>query len=548
MTQDADVIVIGSGIGGLVAGALLARYGRRVIICESHIIPGGAAHSFERQGFHFDSGPSFYCGLADPASRNPLRLVLDLLGESVPAVAYDPLGHYHFPDFTLPIHCNLADYQAALAQVTPAGAAEFSRLTEQFLSISEALDALPLLSLRADWQLLVEFARQGWGSVKLLAQLPWLQASVGDLCDRLTWQPEFLFQGRSPWQPQVQDPWLKRLLDLECFLLSGLKAAETIAPEVAFMFGERARSQVDYPLGGSGAIVEALVRGLTRWGGELRLRSPVGQILVERGRAIGVELVNGQRLRSPVVISNATLWDTVSHLLKPEHLPADYRASALAMPAVDSFMHLHLGLRSSGLEHLSGHHVVVHDLDQDITAPGNTCMISIPTVWDANLAPLGHHAIHVYTLEPYQPWQQFLLEPKVDQKVAHRTVAAAARSAYEARKQDRAKSLFRAVSRLIPDWERRLEVCLIGTPLTHARFLQRHQGTYGPAISAGQGLFPSCHTPIFGLYRVGDTTLPGIGVPAVVASGIFCANTLVSPDVVKSAAKSAVPRRYGNTT
>jgi len=68
----------------------------------------------------------------------------------------------------------------------------------------------------------------------------------------------------------------------------------------------------------------------------------------------------------------------------------------------------------------------------------------------------------------------------------------------------------------------------IGTPLTHAHFLRRDRGTYGPAIAAGKGTFPGPHTPISGLYCVGDSTMPGIGVPAVAASGIICANTLVS--------------------
>jgi phytoene dehydrogenase-like protein len=63
--QTWDVIVVGSGLGGLVAAGLLARQGRQVLVCESHTLPGGAAHAFQCDGFTFDAGPSFFCGLAD---------------------------------------------------------------------------------------------------------------------------------------------------------------------------------------------------------------------------------------------------------------------------------------------------------------------------------------------------------------------------------------------------------------------------------------------------------------------------------------------------
>ena len=99
---------------------------------------------------------------------------------------------------------------------------------------------------------------------------------------------------------------------------------------------------------------------------------------------------------------------------------------------------------------------------------------------------------------------------------------------YEQKKVARSHSLLRALERVIPDIRDRIVLKLIGTPLTHARYLRRHQGTYGPAIAAGKA-FPNCHTPISGLYRVGDSTTPGVGVPAVAASGILCANTLVDP-------------------
>ncbi|MGG6296030.1 phytoene desaturase family protein [Leptolyngbya sp. AN02str] len=489
--MDFDVIVVGSGFGGLTAGAMLARYGRRVLVCESHALPGGAAHGFERRGFRFDTGPSFYCGLSDRTSLNPLRQVLDVLEEFVEAIPYNPLGHYYFPEGILPIFGNSDQYKAAIAQVSPQGAQEYANFERPMLDLYQALGNIPVLALRADWQLAwMLLSRYPWAVAKLLPHLGLIQGSVGDVLNA-----------------HVRDPFVRRLVDLECFLLSGLKAEGTVAPEVSFMLGERSRSVIDYPIGGSEAIVQALVRGLTKWGGQLRLNTPVEQILVQQGRATGVRLRSGEELTAEIVISNATVWDTYTYLLNPQDLPTPYRQAAVNTPAIDSFMHLHLGIRADGLESLTGHHVVLHDGDRDLTEPGNTCMISIPTVWDKALAPAGHHVIHAYTLEPYEGWQRD--------------------ETYAQRKHTRAQSLYRAVERVIPDVRDRIVVELVGTPLTHAHYLRRYQGTYGPAIAAKQGMFPAPSTPISGLYRVGDSTMPGIGVPAVVASGILCANGLV---------------------
>jgi carotene isomerase len=495
--RSCDVIVIGSGIGGLTAAALLARYGKRVIVCESHTIPGGAAHSFRRRGFEFDSGPSFYCGLTSAESLNPVKQVFDVLGESLEAVPYDPFGHYHFPEATFAVYGNVERYRQEIAKITPQGAKEFKRFEERLLPLYDAMKGIPTLALRADWQVIpVLVGRYLPSLLKMLPHLPLVQASVGNVMDAT-----------------VQDPWVRRLIDLECFLLSGLKAHGTIAPEVAFMLGERSRACVEYPVGGSGAIVKALVRGLERWGGQLLLGCHVEQILVETQpgaslrKVVGVQLTNGEILNAPIVISNASIWDTYTKLLHPDDLPASYRKAALDTPIVDSFMHLHLGIRGEGLENITGHHVVVHDASKDITVAGNTCMISIPSVWDATLAPEGHHVVHAYTLEPYAGWER--------------------NTEYEQKKREKAQSLYRALERIIPDIRERVVLELIGTPLTHAYYLRRYRGSYGPAIEAGKGMFPGCHTPIRGLYRVGDSTTPGIGVPAVAASGILCANTLL---------------------
>jgi carotene isomerase len=496
-----DVIVVGSGIGGLTAAGLLARYGKRVVVCESHAVFGGAAHSFKRQGFEFDSGPSFYCGLTGAESLNPVKQVLDILGESLQTVTYDPLGHYHFPEGSFPVYSNLQRYENEIAKITPQGAAELQKFYQRMLPLYAAMREIPTVTLRSDWQLIpVLLGNYGLSLLKMLPHLPILQGSVGDVMDST-----------------IQDPWVRRLIDLECFLLSGLKANGTVAPEVAFMLGERSRAGVEYPIGGSGAIIDALVRGIERFGGVMRSRSHVNQVLINNNSVTGVKLQNGEVISAPVVISNATLWDTYTQLLQPSDLPDNYRKDALDTGYIDSFMHLHLGIRSDGLENLTGHHVVVHNSQQDITVPGNTCMISIPSVWDANLAPPGHHVVHAYTLEPYTGWHR-------DEN-------------YEQKKQEKADILYQALAKVIPDIRERVTLELIGTPLTHSHYLRRHKGTYGAAIPANQGMFPSTHTPISGLYRVGDSTIPGIGVPAVAASGILCANTLVSPQVVKNTLK-----------
>jgi phytoene dehydrogenase-like protein len=184
-------------------------------------------------------------------------------------------------------------------------------------------------------------------------------------------------------------------------------------------------------------------------------------------------------------------------------------------------MHLHLGIDGEGLRSdLACHYIVVNDWDKGVTAPQNVVLVSIPSLLDPSLAPPGKHTIHVYTPgnEPYQLWEG------MDRRSEE----------YARQKQVRAEVMWQALERIIPDvrsrsvsgGESRCEVTLVGTPLTHERFLRRHRGSYGPAIRAGEGFFPGSGTPLPGLLCCGDSTFPGIGLPAVAASGMITANTL----------------------
>ncbi len=313
----------------------------------------------------------------------------------------------------------------------------------------------------------------------------------------------------------VRDPFTRNWLDLLCFLLSGLPADGTSAAEMAFMFADWYRPGVvlDYPVGGSGALVDALVRGLERHGGRLMLGAHVEQVLVEGNRAVGVRLRGGKEIRvRRAVVSNASVWDTLK-LLPEGAVPKRFRAKRQATPECDSFMHLHLGIDAEGIRpDLACHYIVVNNWETGVTAPQNVVLVSIPSLLDPSLAPSGKHVIHVYTPgnEPYDLWQG------MDRRSQE----------YARQKQVRAEVMWQALERIIPDIRSRCDVTLVGTPLTHERFLRRHRGSYGPAIRAGVGIFPGSGTPLPGLHCCGDSTFPGIGLPAVAVSGMIVANTL----------------------
>jgi phytoene dehydrogenase-like protein len=496
--EQTDIVVIGSGLGGLSCGALLARYGFEVVVCESHSLAGGAAHAFEREGFYFDSGPSLYSGLSASPSTNPLRQVLDAINEPLPCATYDTWGCF-LPEGEFAAPVGAEAFTEILAHLRDQKAAEEWRELQRVMQpLAKAAIAIPPAAFRSDWGAVLTLGRFLPSLLSQITSLGTLQGSFQPVMDRV-----------------IQDPFTRNWLDLLCFLLSGLPASGTSAAEMAFMFAEwyQPQSVLDYPLGGGGAIVAALVRGLERYGGQLKLNAHVEQILVEGKRAVGVRLRGGKEIRARrAVISNASVWDTLS-FLPEDAIPQSFREKRLATSLCDSFLHLHLGINAEGIRSdLKGHYIVVNDWSRGVTAPQNVVAVSIASVFDPSLAPSGKHVIHAYTpaTEPYALWQG-MNRRSPD---------------YARQKQERSEVLWQALERIIPDIRSRCEVTLVGTPLTHERFLRRNRGSYGPAIRAGQAVFPGAKTPLAGLLCCGDSTFPGIGVPAVAASGMIAAHTL----------------------
>ena len=242
------------------------------------------------------------------------------------------------------------------------------------------------------------------------------------------------------------------------------------------------RASLDYPIGGSAAIVEALIRGVEKNGsGKVILNTHVDSIIIENRKAVGVKLRNGRIIRSKrAVISNASVWDTMKLLPASqvaEIVSPSYIEDQMKTPMTGSFMHLHIGINASGLPaDLESHYTVINKW-RPIDAPQNHVIISIPSVLDPSLAPPGCHVIHAYAAanEPYNLWENI-----------------ESREEYEKLKIERGNFLWEAIERSIPDVRSRviINVNMTGSPKTHARFNRRYKGTFGPALRAGEMKFP----------------------------------------------------------
>jgi len=522
-----DAIIIGSGIGGLSAAAVLSStYGMSVAVFESHSTPGGCAHGFEmRDGdgnkYSFDTGPSFFSGLrpglAARDSSNPLSTVLEMVDEKVDTKSYETFGLL-FPEGDF-VHSPgtewLAEVGAAAGENAEKVRREWGEVMGALKPLSQAVGAIPTAAIRTDPGAAVTVGRYmprfatgiDGGPLKAASAASMLSGPFKDVIDRA---------GDVSDEKSTVREWL----DLLCFCLSGLPARGTIAAEMAMMMDEfyDEGAVMDCPVGGAKGIVDALVRGIEKHGGKIFCNAHVDEIMVEEGRATGIRLKRGGAVvrADRAVVSNLSIWDLVStNILDTSLLPSSFTRKAQATPPCRSFLHLHVGFEATReeLDGLQAHYMFLQDRERPVDDEQNSALISIPSVHDSTVAPAGRAVLHCYTpaTEPYALWEG------MDQRS----------SVYQARKEERAQFLWEAIERVIPDIRERATVTRVGTPLTHERFLRRHRGTYGPAIVAGKQSFPfPNHVPVENLWTCGDSVFPGIGVPAVAGSGIIAANSI----------------------
>ena len=487
-----DVIVIGSGIGGLVTATQLAAKGAQVLVLERYLIPGGSAGYFERQGYRFDVGASMIFGFGDRGTTNLLTRALDAVNVSIETIA-DPVQiHYHLPNgLDLKVH---RDYEKFLQELTahfPHEQDGIRKFYDECWQVFNCLNSMELLSLEEPRYLTRVFFQRPFSCLGLVKYLP---QNVGDIARRY-----------------IQDPTLLKFIDAECYIWSVVPADRTPMINAGMVFSDRHYGGINYPKGGVGQIAQKLVEGLEKAGSHIQYRSRVTEILRDRDRAVGVKLASGETYRAKRIVSNATRWDTFEKLLPAADLPRSEQSWQQRYQKSPSFFSLHLGVRADLLPPgTECHHILLEDWNRMEAAEG-TIFVSIPTLLDPDLAPANHHIIHTFTPSWIEDWQD--LTP----------------TAYQQKKEQVAAQMIDRLAAIFPGLDQAIDYQEAGTPRTHRRFLGRQDGTYGPIPSRkllGLLGMPFNRTAVPGLYCVGDSTFPGQGLNAVAFSGFACAHRI----------------------
>ena len=147
-TQTYDVVVIGSGIGGLVTATQLAAKGAKVLVLERYLIPGGSGGYFEREGYRFDVGASMIFGFGDRGTTNLLTRALAAVDMEIETFA-DPVQiHYHLPDdLDLKVHRDYEKFLQELIALFPHEEQGIRAFYGKCWEVFNYLNSMELLSL-----------------------------------------------------------------------------------------------------------------------------------------------------------------------------------------------------------------------------------------------------------------------------------------------------------------------------------------------------------------------------------------------------------------
>lgn len=488
------IAIIGSGMGGLMAGNLLAGKGHDVTIFESHTLPGGYTSGFKRNGFYFESGT-----LSFESSDMVFGAMKDIgVHEKIPFARQ--YGRWIYGDMMDQLADSSEDLKKALYTAFPS---EKENLQNYFAKVDGMADAVLAMGKPSGVFQTLSFPFKLFKIIRLFRK-------YGN-----TTVPEFTesyFDKQSP---------LFRLLGNIGY------------PDMsAAILGMALKSFFDdYWTVSTGmqSWADVLAENFTKLGGELKLKSKVDRIITKNGAAVGVTS-KGEDFLADYVISASDYKKTFLELLDDKSLiPQDMQSKIERAEVSEGFFTVYLGLnipQDKMREFLKIPHVYLFDDNPDVDIHNaedehyfEKCFIMLysPSIMNADLAPEGKSSLMVQTMAPRR-WMN--------------NWGGGDRERYRDLKRKAKDALIEKAAALIPDIKDYIEFEDAATPLTYERYTHNSEGatsawSWNPNKKFfDQGMKTNIKTPVKNLYIGSCWAIQIGGIPGAISAAQACAKAI----------------------
>lgn len=497
MRDQYDVLVVGAGLGGLTAAALLAKRGLDVLVIERNAQPGGSCGAFRRRGFTFDLGAAMLFGFGEQGF-NPHRFVMNELEEDIDVYRHEAMYRLHYKDDAVVFWPETERFLAELGKLFPDSSRDigafYRDLEGLYGAVVDSSSVFVSPSETPPAELAAGLFRHPIKQARLLGLL---SKSAMDLMGR-----------------RVRDPEVVKFFNKLTSTYTYTTIEETPALLAVTMFVENHVGGAYYPAGSPMALAARLEKALEKYGGSIRYRATASRVIAENGRAVGVELDGGERILATRTIFGGTVWNLYERMLPPEILPAGLLERIRGLERTFPSSVLYGAIREGTLpadafpvEMLIGNPDSIDE--SDLT-------LYFSSLEDPSLAPPGT--------------QVFLL---IGPSAAAWPPAESPEyqsDAYRRMKEAESDRMLALVERRFPGFRAGLLFCGLGSPSTVERYLLKTGGAIaGPKQKLGQELMKRQTAATFlpGLYMCGESTVMGTGTPAVTISGISAADLVL---------------------